>query len=387
MGLMTAEDKLTKAKVSLVCSHPFFGTLALRLKLVPKTAEELQQMTACEANPEGHSTAATDGCHIFYNPDWIVTLSVPEVTGLLAHEAMHVGFLHHTRMEGREPDKWNQACDYAINEVIEESKLTLPEGGLLDKQYFGKPAEEIYKLLPTRPPGPKNKGSGFGNILPYPGNKDPNAKAREEADWKVTLSQAAQVAKMAGKLPASIERAVGALMEPKVNWGEQLRQYLTEKIRAEDDWCRPNRRFAHRGMYLPSIRENPTGDLVVAVDTSGSITQKVLDAFESEVRSIATEVQPRKIVVIYCDSGINRVDTFEQDDEVKLRMVGGGGTDFRPPFERVERDGIDPHAFVYLTDGYGPFPDVPAPYPTVWCMTTDVKAPWGHNIQIEIDEY
>jgi predicted metal-dependent peptidase len=122
---------------------------------------------------------------------------------------------------------------------------------------------------------------------------------------------------------------------------------------------------------------------VVAIDTSGSIDQATLNAFGSEIKAIAQSTRPSKIHVIYCDSEINHVDEFGPNDDLKFEMHGGGGTDFRPPFAYVEEHSITPVCFVYLTDMYGNFGKAPS-YPVMWCATTDVIAPWGETVQIEI---
>lgn len=393
MAKMSAEDKITKARIQLVMGQPFFATLALRLIMEPRPMEFWQQHKL-------PPSAATDGKYMYYCEEFIDSLSVPEVTALLCHEALHVGMLHHTRRGSREVNRWQHATDYAVNQVCEESNLTLPKGALLDKKFKDMSAEEIFNNLPDMTPqevevgmasegdgegdGPSTEGAGMGSIMDKEGSAAD--KAAEEAGWKEAMAGAVQAAKMAGKLPASLERLVEGLLEPKVDWGAQLREYLTDKQRTDDDWNRPNRRFAHRGLILPTVREEPTGELVVAVDTSGSITNKVLEAFQTEIRTIASEVRPEKITVIYCDAAINRTQTFEKDDEIRLKMCGGGGTDFRPPFEYVRSNGLTPHALIYLTDGYGPFPDK-VDYPVVWCMTTDVKAPFGHHVFVKIEEY
>lgn len=381
---MSAELKITRARVSLVVNQPFFGTLVMRMKMEAKPVEFFAQHKI-------PPTCATDGSMIYYYEPYIDSLSVPEVTGVLCHEAMHVGLLHHTRRGNRDLDRWQDATDYAVNPLVKGAggSIMLPGDALIDKKYDKMAAEEIYHhMQSTQPQNNKGKGGGsqgFGSVIDAQGS--PTDIAQQEAEWKIAMAQAVQAGKMAGNLPAGLERLVAELLEPKVDWAAQLREYLTDKKRAEDDWSRPNRRFAHRGLILPSIREEPTGELVVVVDTSGSITDKVLSAFETEIRTIATEVKPNKITVIYCDAGINKVQTFEQDDEVRLKMCGGGGTDFRPPFNYVRNNDITPHAFVYLTDGYGPFPDQKPDYPVVWCMTTDVVAPFGHHVFVKIDEY
>lgn len=379
---LTAEQKFAKAKVGLVFEQPFFAGLALRLGLELRPPEWF-------ASKKVPPTAATDGKNLYYCEQFVDTLSVAEVQGLLCHEALHVGMLHHTRRATRDLDRWQQATDYAVNNIIKDSKISLPDGALYDKKYSNMAAEEIYKHMQSQSPqnqqGQGGSGADFGSVLDSEGESAAD-KAAEEASWKSAMAAAAHQAKLAGKLPAGLERMVADMLEPKVDWGAQLREYLTDKLRTDDDWCRPNRRFAHRGMYLPTVREEPTGELVVAVDTSGSITDKVLAAFQTEIRTIASEVRPSKIIVIYCDAAINRVQEFEKDDTINLKMCGGGGTDFNPPFRYVAKENLQPHAFIYLTDGHGPFPNKPE-YPVVWCMTTDVKAPFGHHVRVEIEEY
>lgn len=378
---MSAERKLTKARISLVMTQPFFGSLSMRM-------ETVEQDDAWFASKKLPPTTATDGKTINYSAKFIEQLSVPEVVGLLCQAALHVGMLHHTRRGKRDNERWQKATDYAANQIIRDSKISLPDGALYDKKFEAMAAEEIYNHVKSDSPQSgqgkgKSGGADFCSVMDADG--DTNIAA-EEASWKTAMASALHQAKMAGKVPAGLDRFIKDLLEPKVDWGSQLRQYLTDKMRADDDWSRPNRRFAHRGLILPSIREEPTGELVVAVDTSGSISDAVLSAFQSEIRTIASEVQPEKITVIYCDAAINRIQIFERDDTINLKMCGGGGTDFNPPFRWVEKEGIKPHAFVYLTDGYGPFPPKTPEYPVVWCMISDVNAPFGEHVFIDVND-
>jgi predicted metal-dependent peptidase len=163
-----------------------------------------------------------------------------------------------------------------------------------------------------------------------------------------------------------------------------LRRFLTEKTPGDSSWQNPNRRFVHQGLYLPSAVNEPSGTVVVVIDTSGSIGPKELMDFGSEVEGIKQDVRPNKTYVIYCDAAVNRVDEFGPDDELELEAVGGGGTDFRPPFDWLDENGIHPSCLVYLTDGYGTFPDDDEiSFPTLWAMTTDVESPLGETLSIQ----
>ena len=367
---LSVADKIQKARTQLVIGHPFFAALALRLNMVETDTVE---------------TMATDGKNIYYNPKFVESMTDAEVQGVIAHEALHPGFLHHTRMGSRDHQKWNMAADYAINPIIIEAGMALPADCLNDAKYKDKSAEEIYTMIPDPPKQPGGgSGSGKWNIGGVmPSNASSEEIAEMEADWKGALAQAAHVAKMAGNLPGSLQRLIDNTLAAVTPWRDMLWSYLTEKTPDDSSFSRPNRRWIAQGIYLPSTIYTVTGDLAVMIDTSGSIGQHELDIFGAEVRGIHQQIKPRKTYVIYCDAAINRVDEFEPDDELTLTLCGGGGTDFRPPFAWLESKGITPHAAVYLTDGYGPFPEEQR-YPVVWAINNkNVEPPFGAYVQID----
>lgn len=360
-----ALKKLTVARAQLLLNkgHGFFGMLALRLKLVERT---------------DIPTLAVDGKHCFYNADFVVNeLSDSLTRSALAHEVMHCVFHHIGRRGTRDPRKWNKAGDYAINLVLEEAGFDIGQTWLLNPAYKGMTADEIYNLLPDDDGG---NDDPLDEIL----NGEAGAQEHDEVDWKLATVQAANAAKAQGKLPGSLQRFVDdATAPPKVNWKDQLRQFITQISKDDYAWSRPNRRFLSAGVYLPGLWSENMGEIVVVIDTSGSIDQHTLDVFGSEIKALVSAVRPIKTHVVYCDAMVNHVDEYEAHDELKFEMCGGGGTDFRPPFDYVQEQGIKPECLVYLTDGYGPFPDAPE-YPVLWCMTTEVKAPLGETIEIEV---
>jgi predicted metal-dependent peptidase len=132
---------------------------------------------------------------------------------------------------------------------------------------------------------------------------------------------------------------------------------------------RPNRRFIHSGLYLPSLtNEGRLENLVLAIDVSGSIDQIALSMFAGSVSRIQDEIKPEKTTVIFCNSHITEIREFGPDDEIDLSCYGMGGTDLRPPFEWVEENGITPDVFLYFTDLDGPKPDTDTGYPVLWAM-------------------
>lgn len=373
--MATASQKMIKARANLVMGHPFFGTLALRLKMIEDPSIE---------------TASCDGTSIRYNPKYVGKLPLSKVQGLIAHEVMHPAFLHHTRRANRDKRKWNKACDYAINTILINAGFDLPEGGCVNPAYSGMTAEHIYTLLPDDPSDDNNidpGGDGGVDDSPNSQNKggSQSQQNHEEAEWKVAVAQAAHVAKQTGHLPSDIERMMEELFEPVLPWRSILRRFMTEKCNDDFSWKRGNRRFIAQGLYLPSrLSDDAMGEIVICIDTSGSVSQKELTEFGSEVKGIVDEVRPRKVRVIYCDAEIAHIDEFGPDDDLQFAVYGGGGTDFRPPFRYLEEQGIEPRCLVYLTDGYGPFPDEPN-FPTLWCINNhDVVPPHGEHLILEV---
>jgi predicted metal-dependent peptidase len=380
---------MTKARTELVMSDPFFGSLCLRLRVVEDTTQP---------------TAWINGVTIGYNPDFVKKLTAEERKGLLVHELLHPALLHHTRRNGRNPKRWNMACDYALNQLIDPKRYKLPAGALLDPQYAGMSADQIYTLLP-KGDGPGGDGDddddgdiygagGWGEVRDMPNDGTQSQEAvqkRAESEWKQALAQAATAARQAGKLPAGIESLIDKILEPVVNWKNVLRRFATYKAPTTDSWAKVNRRFIGMGIYLPSPAGEKMGPMVVARDTSGSIycDPDCNAQFMAEIVSIFRELSPPKLYVVDIDAEVAAVHEFEPGDDVEaplMELKGGGGTDFRPLWDWISENDIDPHCIVYLTDGYGTFPPdhVADEFPLLWAMSTDVVAPNGETVKLDL---
>lgn len=385
---MSTSLKITKARANLIMMHPFFGTLALRLKMVEDNTVK---------------TSVTDGITIRYNSKYVDDMPMSKVQGMLAHSVMHPAFLHHTRRGGRDAKKWNKACDYSINTILKNAKFDLPEGTFEDPKYNGMTAEHIYNMLPIEEDDDKTKNGdggdgggssddpgGDGGVTDSPSSQNAGAskskEGAEETEWKIAVAQAAHVAKQNGKLPGDIERMIEELFQPVILWKDILRRFMTEKCNDDFSWTRGNRRFLAQGLYLPTRQsDNAMGEVVVCIDTSGSIGEKELNEFSAEIKGIIEETNPSEVIVMYCDSRVAHVDRFPQGSEVMFAAHGGGGTDFRPPFKWLENKQIVPKVFVYLTDGYGNFPEEELPYPVMWCINNgDVVPPHGEHLIISV---
>lgn len=366
-----AADPMVRARTNLVLTNQFFGVLGLRLKLVPD---------------DNCPTAATNGIEIRYNPKWVAKLPGKQVEGLLAHEIMHCAFLHHIRKGARNDGKWNAACDFNINDFLVQNRFELPPEGLLDPKNYPSTmsVDEIYNRLPDKYNSPK---WGFVTQAPNgPGkDKDGNGQeshAQQEADWKQAVAMAAHVARMQGKLPAGIQELIDGLLTPKIPWIDVLRRFVSEPSKDDYTWRRANRRFTALGMFLPSLYSETVGEIVYAIDTSGSMPTEDLKEAATEADSLHREVKPTKTVVMMCDAAVHEVDEFGPDDEVTFRFSGRGGTDFRPVFEEIYNRNYKPKCLVFFTDGYGSFPDDAPEYPVLWVSTTDVVYPFGEVIHL-----
>jgi len=393
--------RIKRARTALVLDHPFFGSLLFRLK-----GQESRSV----------KTMATDGITLYYNPEFIHTLTAATLVGALAHEVLHPALHHHVRRSGRDPKRWNVACDYAVNPLLVDAGLRLPEGVLLDNRFRGMSAEQIYNQLETEtepeqepgsddqtagtggngtsganspdgggnePSAPETDG-GIGQVLDAPAAEDGDSRVEEQIrEWNIAVNQATTVARQAGKVPAGLQRTLEGSAEAAVDWREMLRRSWSDSMPSDYSWMRPNRRHLWDGVYLPGVVREGAGEVAIAVDCSGSISARQLRLFEAEARSILEGQRPERVHVLYFDAAVHRVDTYYAGERIELNPVGGGGTEFGPCFEWLEAQGIRPQCLVFLTDLYGSFPPLAPPYPVLWASTGGRQAPFGEVIPMQ----
>jgi predicted metal-dependent peptidase len=402
-------DRIKKARTVLLLDHPFFGALIFRLRLVPAP---------------GIPTMATDGSALYYNPAFVDSLTPSQLVGCLAHEVMHPGLQHHTRRGDRDPRAWNEAADLAINPLLLDAGLDLPDGVLVDDQYRGMSAEQIFNLRdqsckqkqnqgqndPSSSPSGNDAADGQSGASPSPGTPDPHPvesqggfgqvmdapnpeapgqplseaqRSIEEAEWRAAVEMATIASTMAGKLPAGLERSLKEANSAKVDWRDQFRRAFAGTIPNDYSWAKPNRRYLHAGLYLPGIQKNGIGEIAIAVDCSGSVSERELGQFSAEINTLVAEHSPETVHVLYFDSKVQRYDRYSSGETVSLTPTGGGGTDFAPVIHYLEEQGTCPHVLIYLTDLEGHFPDVEPDYPVIWVSTSRQTAPFGETIHID----
>lgn len=416
--------RLLKARLRVILSSPFFGSLLMRLPLKPDASIP---------------TFRTNGKVIQYNPDYAAQLSDPELRGVLVHEVCHCAQGHLWRMEQRDLETWNRAADYSVNGLLtkyadEQRQLAeaangragftppweVPSNFLLDPALSELSTEEIYhRLSKPTPPSPQQGGSsqpqssGTSSSSAQPGPGQPSqpsgasspsgsespsgppscgeftapedeepGEAPLETEWQIAVTQAATVAKMAGALPGSLQRLIGELLTPRVPWREVLREFIRQRTRDDYSFTRPNRRYTSRGVILPSLHSERMGRLAIGVDTSGSITDRILAEFQAEIQAALDECHPESIEVIYCDAAVRGSQEFTPGDTVRLEAKGGGGTAFAPVFDHLAKQEEEPVACIYLTDGCGPMPKREPDFPVLWASTERTSFPFGQVVAV-----
>ncbi len=407
------ETKLTAARAWLIIDKPFLGALVLRLPLV-------------EGDPQWCRTTATDAKSFYYNRDYIDQLTFEQTKFVLAHEALHCALAHFARREHRNRRRWDIACDLAINPALVADGLVPPPNALVLDGFDAMAAEEIYPCIQdnteqephdqhvyddeqkpdsqregapppqsgharANPQEPRDsqkintsldeQGPPAGGALQPP----PLSATEREAlalAWQQRLAGAAQQAMQAGKFGGSVARLVEHLLQPQLPWRMLLARFLTSMARTDYNFLRPSRREG--SAILPGLRSSHV-ELVVALDTSGSINNEEMQEFLSETNAIKGQVGAR-ITLHACDEHLAPEGpwVFEPWDEVRLpeSLQGGGGTRFAPVFDWVARLDRQPDLLVYFTDAKGEFPEREPPYPVLWVIKGKAKVPWGQRIQL-----
>jgi len=386
--------RLIDSRTMLVIEHPFYGVLMYQLKLVEAPQIE---------------TMAVDGVHLFYNPEFVLEQREDHLLGELAHEGLHCVYRHHTRIGNRDLGDWNKAGDYRINDDLLAAGFKLPDWVLHDKKFASFTTEDIYEVIrkeqqggggskgqpqPNGGNGNQNQrdqqrqgpnqgqqgkrsekgqgqadsqgndqGSGntpthapdpgkMGGVIMFAPDYDQTAIAAEDARWEMIAHQAVAVARAAnaGQIPGYLKRLVKELGTPRVDWLGIFRRFVDESISKEESWNSPNRRFLHLGYVLPSLVPNKLNHIVSVIDTSGSVNNKLLQAYASEHKAFMDEGHCDKLTVIYADVDVRNVQVFERGDDIEFDPAGGGGTNFRKVMDYIIENCEDASVITFFTD-------------------------------------
>ncbi len=410
MGENSVDTKLAAARTRLILDKPFLGALVLRMPL---------EM----ADPAWCTTAVTDAKKIYFNYEYINQLHSSETQFVLAKQALHCALSHFSRRGHRIKHRWDLACEYAVNPLLIEEGFDAPPGTLVEESFLGMTAEEIYRCLEDKEDGDaesSNNEDEGNDETTDPTNNDesssppdqqqndgqdddtntnnqeqdnkgapqPATMSQQELDnlsvqWQQRLAGAAQQAQQAGKLSASMARMVEFMLQPKLPWRALLARHMTATARDDYSYSRPSSRRGDPSIY-PSLRSSQV-DMVVAIDVSGSIGEEEMNEFMCEIDAIKGQLRAR-ISLLACDAELADGSPwiFETWDEFTLpkTFTGGGGTDFRPVFDWVEKQDQAPQLLVYFSDCVGKFPAYQPNYSVIWLVKGNAKVPFGQRIQL-----
>lgn len=393
---LTATQRLQKATMDLMGMDEFIalsGVLMIGKKSVV----------------DGLPTACTNGKDEMYGREFVESLNDPELRFLMLHECYHRMYQHLTTWEHLHKDNpqlANMAMDYVINVKLFDTDsnrhgwIKMPGCGLLDEQYRGMDVAQVYKKLKQDPPqggggGGQDQGQDGGSGSGMDEHDWANAQAMSPEDKKALAKEIdeaiRQGAAVAGKIGSGGDRLLSEVLQTKQDWRELLRDFVTSTTAGKDfsTYRRVNRRFVSMDLLMPGAMSEAVGDIVVAVDTSGSIGEQELAHFMGEVTGICDQVKPSRVHVMYWDTEVARHEVYLQDELDNLvkstKPAGGGGTMVECVPEYIKDKALNVECVVVLSDGYLGGSWGTWPVPVLWAINGNKRATADVGVTIHID--
>ena len=355
------EQRISKVKAALIIEQPYFGSIASTLK--PTLNEDLKTFLSTSTKFE-------------YNDDFINSLSDEELGFTLTNAAMHQAFLHESRVDGRMQWLWVLATDYAINCLLVNNGLELPDGMNYDERFDDMSAEAIYSTLENEIDDDKHTPEQISQIK---FERQQQQEIDNDEQIKDMSEQLLNKAKLQGDLPLGIEILVPNLYEGKISWEDELYNVIEQSIRFDYQLLPPNKRYISQGIALPAL-SGTKAKVVIAIDSSGSIDGSLLSQFLAEVESIMNSFENYEIDLLVADAKVHEHHILYPGDELSYTLKGGGGTNFENTFEYINENIDEVNLLLYFTDGFGKFPENESSYETVWVLTDEVEVPFGRRI-------
>jgi predicted metal-dependent peptidase len=405
-----------ETKTVLLWSAPTFANVFFSMMAENRTGQAGDEVYWTNEIP----IAATDDATMFLNPETFCKYALEERVFICAHEIMHAilnhcGQLHHFKSRGKityldgttlpmDFGVMSQAMDYIINDALHVGGIgKMPKDALHDTKLAThmESVPTVYKrVYQDQEQGGKGKGTSGGkgfdeHLSPGTGQgKDPSDAQgdRNETEWKMAVAAGVNAARVQGKLPAGLQKFFEDILKPQVDWSEHVRMLFGRKVgNSRSSWDYLDEQLVVRGIGAPGRVGHGADTVVVGYDSSGSLySTESLQKLMSEVAGIIDEVRPKRLVLIQCDMVVQDVrDCADSDELQQVEVKGGGATDFRPVFDKIDEefDGqID--CLVYLTDGYGCFPAGAPNYPVIWGNVSkpgEINYPFGDVVDIPQD--
>lgn len=370
-------DIIERARTQLIINHAFFASVALK-----RPIQANENIKTADVNARGQ---------IRYNPTWLNEKPLGQAVFVVAHECMHYMQDNFTRMGDRNPKKWNRATDAVNNEILVAAGVgTCPPEAIRWPNAENMSPEEVYEQMPDEP-GDNDPGTGGepgnGDDMDHSASEDMSEaeKKQMQGQLRTELAQAAMAAKQMGQMPGVLERLVRDILQPKTPWHDKLERFMTQRVKVNYSWSKPNKRFMSLDIYMPSISGVGLGDVAIIRDTSGSVSPAEQSEFTGHVNRILETCNPTRIYLIDVDTRVSSVEVLTKEDlPFQGAVSSGGGTDMRVGLNYVDMELPDVDCCILLTDGYTPWPESMS-VPTM-VATTGAEAPAsvGETVKLEI---
>ena len=333
-------------------------------------------------------TAYTDGVNKRYGRAFLEAICPDdrEVAGLVLHENLHISLrhmIHNLDLFKEDRNRANRAADFVVNDIImnikDKNLVKLPEGGCYDPKYHDMSMREVYRLLKEEEEGgggggEESEGGGGYQFDEHDISGDMTPEKLKEMDARIDRALR-EGALLAGRLGVDIPRHITDILASKVDWRDVLREFVASSTKGKDEytWRRFNRRLLPNDIYMPTVENETIGEIVVAIDTSGSIGQEQINEFASELVSICESVSPEAVRILWWDTMVHGEQVFTDNYEnigSMLKPLGGGGTEVSSVAKYINKNKINAECVIVFTDGYVEHNvtwDIQAP--TLWMVT------------------
>lgn len=332
-------------------------------------------------------TACTNGKVILINESFFMNLDKEERAFILAHETLHVVYMHALRREQRNPLLFNYAADYVINWQLSKQGFKLINGVLIDSKYVGLNTEQVYKLLIDDAVN-SIQNNPLDSDIDYQTDMSDVEQQKVQEEIKEIIVRSAQTVRMMGKedsIPDSIKRYLEGLSKPKVNWRIVLRRFMQSLDNHDYSWIKPRKRYMPYGIYMPSLYSEALSKVTFAIDTSGSITNRQFSQFISEIYGSMQQLKPQIIEVMQFDHKLQTHDVIKSVKDLQnIKCKGHGGTKPDVALDRFNQ--TDSKALIVITDGYFSEPQIKVTKPVIWCVFDNeyFQAPFGKVVHLEL---
>lgn len=378
------EEALSKAKIQLMKmkNSVFYTTLLFSLK---------QYFT------DEIPTAATDGEHMVFNPQFFMGLPEKQRIGVIVHEILHVALNHMTRIQKRHPQLWNEAGDYVINDsIMQTGQYELPESVLYDKRFRNQSTEQVYKTLYKEYQEKQKQNSKLslddivipgGSDIQYSKDQKKNQQIEKDIISKIVKAsiQSQAAGETIGNIPGEVRRLIDETISPQLPWNVILQNYFTNFIKDDYSWKHLNRRYLP-DYYLPSAYSESIEEIAIAIDTSGSVSNKQFSYFIAEIAIIQENLKPEKISIIDFDTKINTIQEIDANTDIlsDLIFTGNGGTIIQPVMTWADKH--QPQVLLIFTDGQFNKPEYIPQTSLIWLIHNNLNFNMpGEIIHYEIE--